>query len=113
METSGAQQSPLVDTSAEDSRLRAHIRLLGDLLGQTLVRQQGELLLSQVEAVRLAVRTDPTAAAAVLDQADLETATQLARSFSIYFLYSIHFKTGTFTPPSPSRPLWPPCYALT
>ncbi len=85
METSGAQQSPLVDTSAEDSRLRAHIRLLGDLLGQTLVRQQGELLLSQVEAVRLAVRTDPTAAAAVLDQADLETATQLARSFSIYF----------------------------
>lgn len=72
-------------TSADDARLRSHIRLLGDLLGQTLVRQVGPLLLQQVEAVRLAVRADPAAAAEVLDGADLETATRLARSFSIYF----------------------------
>ena len=71
--------------TADDARLRAHIRLLGDLLGQTLVRQEGGLLLEQVEEVRLAVRTDPHRAAAVLDSADLETATKLARSFSIYF----------------------------
>lgn len=79
------EQSSLVETAADDFRLRAHIRLLGDLLGQTLVRQEGGLLLDQVESVRLAVRTDPASAAAVLDAADLETATKLARSFSIYF----------------------------
>ena len=71
--------------SADDARLRAHIRLLGDLLGQTLVRQVGPGLLDQVEEVRLAVRTDPARATAVLDSADLDTATNLARSFSIYF----------------------------
>ena len=71
--------------TADDARLRAHIRLLGDLLGQTLVRQVGPRLLDQVEEVRLAVRTDPARATAVLDSADLDTATNLARSFSIYF----------------------------
>ncbi|HEV8023911.1 MAG TPA: phosphoenolpyruvate carboxylase, partial [Candidatus Nanopelagicales bacterium] len=70
---------------AADARLRSHIRLLGDLLGQTLSRQEGPHLLDQVESVRLAVRTDPQAAAEVLDAADLDTATKLARSFSIYF----------------------------
>ena len=84
-EIRNTEQSSLVETASDDSRLRAHIRLLGDLLGQTLVRQEGGVLLDQVESVRLAVRTDPAAAAAVLDHADLTTATQLARSFSIYF----------------------------
>jgi phosphoenolpyruvate carboxylase len=68
-----------------DARLRAHIRLLGDLLGQTLVRQEGQGLLDRVETVRLTVRSDPQEAARVLDAADLDTATKLARSFSIYF----------------------------
>lgn len=80
---SAAEQSGPV--TSEDARLRAHIRLLGDLLGQTLVRQEGPELLEQVEQVRLAVRTDPARAASVLDSADLDTATKLARSFSIYF----------------------------
>jgi len=71
--------------TSDDARLRSHIRLLGDLLGQTLVRQEGPALLEQVEEVRLAVRNDPARAAAVLDSADLDTATKLARSFSIYF----------------------------
>lgn len=72
-------------TNTDTTRLRSHIRLLGDLLGQTLVRQEGRDLLDQVETVRLAVRSDPHQAARVLDSANLATATQLARSFSIYF----------------------------
>lgn len=72
-------------TNTDTTRLRSHIRLLGDLLGQTLVRQEGRDLLDQVETVRLAVRSDPHQAARVLDSANLATATKLARSFSIYF----------------------------
>ncbi|MEY2989454.1 MAG: hypothetical protein RLZZ163_370, partial [Actinomycetota bacterium] len=60
----GEQSGVVTD---DDARLRAHIRLLGDLLGQTLVRQEGPGLLEQVEEVRLAVRSDPARAAAVLD----------------------------------------------
>ncbi|QRN81500.1 MAG: phosphoenolpyruvate carboxylase, partial [Nocardiopsis sp. BM-2018] len=74
-----------MSTASDDLRLRGHIRLLGDLLGQTLVRQEGQGLLDQVETIRLAVRTDPRRAAEVLDQVDLDSATKLARSFSIYF----------------------------
>jgi phosphoenolpyruvate carboxylase len=74
-----------VSTDSDDLRLRGHIRLLGDLLGQTLVRQEGQGLLDQVETIRLAVRTDPRRAAEVLDSVDLDSATKLARSFSIYF----------------------------
>lgn len=77
--------TPPATTSADDAHLRAHIRLLGDLLGQTLVRQDGHELLDRVETVRLAVRSDPHEAARLLDSADLQTATKLARSFSIYF----------------------------
>ncbi len=82
-ETCITEQSRGVTT--DDSRLRAHIRLLGDLLGQTLVRQENQGLLDQVEEVRLAVRADPERAWEILDSADLDTATKLARSFSIYF----------------------------
>jgi phosphoenolpyruvate carboxylase len=74
-----------VTAGSDDVRLRSHIRLLGDLLGQTLVRQEGAELLDQVETVRLAVRSDPARAAAILDSVDLASATKLARSFSIYF----------------------------
>jgi phosphoenolpyruvate carboxylase len=74
-----------VTTGSDDVRLRRHIRLLGDLLGQTLVRQEGSELLDQVETVRHAVRSDPVRAAAILDSVDLDSATKLARSFSVYF----------------------------
>lgn len=74
-----------MSNESDDVRLRGHIRLLGDLLGQTLVRQEGPGLLDQVETVRLAVRSDPARAAAILDSVDLDSATKLARSFSIYF----------------------------
>jgi len=72
-------------TSVTDARLRRHIRQLGELLGQTLVRQEGTELLDLVEAVRQEVRDDPSRATARLDGTDVITATRLARSFSIYF----------------------------
>ncbi|MCH1404619.1 MAG: phosphoenolpyruvate carboxylase, partial [Candidatus Nanopelagicales bacterium] len=74
-----------METESEGVRLRTHIRMLGDLLGQTLARQEGDTLLEMVESVRLAVRSNPAVAATVLDSVDVATATTLARSFSIYF----------------------------
>jgi phosphoenolpyruvate carboxylase len=68
-----------------DAPLRADIRRLGTLLGQTLVRQEGQALLDLVEDVRGLVRTDPAAAAQRLAAVDLPTAIPLARAFSTYF----------------------------
>ncbi|WP_103501058.1 phosphoenolpyruvate carboxylase [Streptomyces sp. SM12] len=67
------------------SALRADIRRLGDLLGATLVRQDGPDLLDLVERVRLLTRTDGEAAAELLGDTDLETAAKLVRAFSTYF----------------------------
>jgi phosphoenolpyruvate carboxylase len=73
----------LPDASAE---LRADIRRLGDLLGETLVRQRGRRLLDLVERVRALVRVDDGAqAAALLGDIDLDTAIQLVRAFATYF----------------------------
>jgi phosphoenolpyruvate carboxylase len=68
-----------------DAALRADIRRLGGLLGQTLVRQEGQPLLDLVEEVRALVRTDPERAAARLAGLDVSTGTKLARAFSTYF----------------------------
>ncbi|MGW8374556.1 phosphoenolpyruvate carboxylase [Streptomyces sp. ODS28] len=65
--------------------MRADIRRLGDLLGETLVRQEGPELLDLVERVRALTRSDGEAAAALLGQTDLPTATKLVRAFSTYF----------------------------
>ncbi|CAM5691971.1 Phosphoenolpyruvate carboxylase [Streptomyces microflavus] len=72
-------------TPAASPELRADIRRLGDLLGETLVRQEGQELLDLVERVRALTRTDGEAAAALLGDTDLETAAQLVRAFSTYF----------------------------
>ncbi|NJQ17484.1 phosphoenolpyruvate carboxylase [Streptomyces bohaiensis] len=75
------------DQEAHESSaaLRADIRRLGDLLGETLVRQDGEDLLELVERVRRLTRTDGEAAAELLGETDLETAAKLVRAFSTYF----------------------------
>ncbi|GIH04451.1 phosphoenolpyruvate carboxylase [Rhizocola hellebori] len=70
---------------AVDDALRADIRRLGNLLGQTLARQEGRGLLDLVEEVRALVRVDADGAAAKLSSVDVSTATLLARAFSTYF----------------------------
>ncbi|MDT0346973.1 phosphoenolpyruvate carboxylase [Streptomyces sp. DSM 44938] len=67
------------------SALRADIRRLGDLLGETLVRQDGPELLDLVERVRALTRSDGEAAARLLGETDLATAAKLVRAFSTYF----------------------------
>jgi phosphoenolpyruvate carboxylase len=71
-----------VDTQAE---LRRDIRELGTLLGQTLVRQEGQELLDLVERVRQLIRSDRGAAVAQLGEVEPATARRLVRAFSIYF----------------------------
>ncbi|GHG77514.1 phosphoenolpyruvate carboxylase [Streptomyces griseocarneus] len=68
-----------------NAALRADIRRLGDLLGETLVRQEGDELLDLVERVRALTRTDGEAAAELLSATDPETAAKLVRAFSTYF----------------------------
>lgn len=68
-----------------DAALRADIRRLGALLGQTLARQEGQDLLDLVEEVRALVRTDPDRAARRLSSVDVATGTKLARAFASYF----------------------------
>ncbi|MFD0403531.1 phosphoenolpyruvate carboxylase [Kitasatospora sp. NPDC059811] len=70
---------------ADNAALRADIRRLGDLLGETLVRQEGPQLLGLVEQVRLLSRTDGEATAELLSDIDLDTAAKLVRAFSTYF----------------------------
>jgi len=76
----------------EDAQLRADIRRLGELLGQTLQRQESAELLERVELIRahakaaLAGDADAQAAlTATLADVDLPTATNLVRAFATYF----------------------------
>ncbi|MFF1807276.1 phosphoenolpyruvate carboxylase, partial [Streptomyces virginiae] len=78
-------QAPVTQAETANAELRADIRRLGDLLGETLVRQEGQDLLDLVERVRALTRTDGEAAAALLGDTDLETAAKLVRAFSTYF----------------------------
>jgi phosphoenolpyruvate carboxylase len=73
-------QSPI---AADDAELRSDVRRLGDLLGQTLVRQEGPELLALVEQVRKAVREG--SGEEILGQLSVEDSVQLVRAFSTYF----------------------------
>ncbi|WP_089156630.1 phosphoenolpyruvate carboxylase [Micromonospora sp. NBS 11-29] len=73
------------DHDGPDAALRADIRRLGTLLGQTLARQEGRPLLDLVEEIRAQVRSDAPAAAQRLAGLDVTTGTKLARAFSTYF----------------------------
>ena len=68
-----------------DVALRADIRRLGQLLGESLTRQVGPELLDRVEAVRRLARVDPAAAAELLRDVDPVTAGHLVRAFSGFF----------------------------
>ena len=67
----------------DDAGLRGDVRRLADLLGQTLVRQEGPELLELVEAVRKSVRKG--SGEEVLANISDEESVQLARAFSTYF----------------------------
>src|SRR4029453_14324187 len=74
-----------LDPDGPDAALRADIRRIGTLLGQTLARQEGRPLLDLVEEVRALVRQDARAAEDRLAAMDITTGTKLARAFSTYF----------------------------
>ena len=67
----------------DDLELRSDVRALGDLLGQSLVRQEGPSLLDLVEKVRKAVREGN--GEVELQRISVEQSVQLVRAFSIYF----------------------------
>ena len=69
--------------AADDAGLRSDVRQLGDLLGQTLVRQEGPELLALVEDVRKAVREGD--GVELLASLSVEDSVQLVRAFSTYF----------------------------
>lgn len=69
--------------ATDDLELRSDVRRLGDLLGQSLVRQESPELLALVERVRKAVREGSGAQA--LEDLTNEEEIQLVRAFSTYF----------------------------
>jgi phosphoenolpyruvate carboxylase len=79
----GPVPEPLPDD--EQAALRADIRRLGNLLGEALVRQEGQPLLDLVEEVRRLTREDGEQAAALLADIDIETGIRLVRAFALYF----------------------------
>ena len=68
---------------ADDASLRSDVRRLGELLGQTLVRQESQELLDLVEKVRKAVREG--GGSEILDSLDKSQSIQLVRAFANYF----------------------------
>ncbi len=87
----------MADPTDSSTELRSEIRLLGNLLGQTLVRQEGSSLLELVERVRALVKQvrnaeedgDPTGPRTelieLLNGLDLKTIISLVRAFTTYF----------------------------
>jgi phosphoenolpyruvate carboxylase len=67
----------------DDASLRSDVRQLGDLLGQTLVRQEGSELFDLVEQVRKSVREG--SGEEILANLSVEDSVQLVRAFSTYF----------------------------
>ena len=72
-------------TTEPQAGLRRDIRELGVLLGRTLVRQEGQELLDQVEEIRRLIRSDRDGANALLADVEPVEATKLVRAFTTYF----------------------------
>ena len=85
---SGAAHAGVV-SQAQHQALRADIRRLSTMLGETLARQGGEELLKLVEQVRGLARATlvegSTEIRSLLSALDVGTAVALARAFSTYF----------------------------
>ena len=69
--------------ASDDATLRADVRRLGDLLGQSLIRQEGPELLDLVESVRKSVREG--GGVEILENLSVEDSVKLVRAFSTYF----------------------------
>src|SRR3954469_5453643 len=74
-----------VVTETGHSAMRADIRKLGSILGETLAQQEGQELLDLVEKVRRLARSDDGKLTRLLDELDFPDAMQLARAFSMFF----------------------------
>ena len=67
----------------DDASLRSDVRALGELLGHSLIRQEGQALFDLVEKVRASVRSGH--GESELEDVTVEQAVQLVRAFSTYF----------------------------
>ena len=70
---------------AQSEALRADIRMLGRMLGETLIRHAGQDLFDKVEVVRSLSAEHPDQVFDFLSHEPTETAIPLARAFSLYF----------------------------
>lgn len=70
---------------AQSDALRADIRMLGRMLGETLIRHAGKDLYDKVEVVRSLSAEQPDKVFDFLSHEPAETAIPLARAFSLYF----------------------------
>jgi phosphoenolpyruvate carboxylase len=77
--------TPTSGLRAAQPELREDIRRLGDLLGESLLRQEGVEMFGMVERIRGLVREDPDQAAQLIDDLTLAQATTMARAFALYF----------------------------
>ena len=68
---------------ADDAGLRSDVRRLGELLGESLVRQEGIELVELVEKVRKEVREG--GGEEILQNLSVDQSVQLVRAFSNYF----------------------------
>ena len=70
-------------TAQDDAILRSDVRRLGDLLGQSLLRKEGQSLFDLVESVSKAGREG--SGIEILENLSVADSVKLVRAFSIYF----------------------------